>query len=72
MNAHTTILPATSSARLDRMMARYLAEAEASHAEFMATGERRQRDALTACNAAIVEAQRTARATLEAIERNSL
>jgi len=67
MNAHTTILPATSSARLDRMFADYVAEAEASHAEFMATGERRQRDALTACNAAIVEAQRTARATLEAL-----
>ena len=65
MNAHVSILPATSSARLDRMFADYVADAEASHAEFMATGERRQRDALTACNAAIVEAQRTARATLE-------
>lgn len=64
MNAYTSILPATDSARLDRMFAEYVAEAEASHAEFMATGERRQREVLASFPAALAEAQRITRETL--------
>jgi len=62
---------AAAGVRLSRLFDGYLADAEATHQQFMAAGERRHRAVLNACSVAVDEAREVARTTIATLEINA-